>query len=413
MERAMKVQEVILRALARKLTWWQAAEILGISDRSMRRWRERYEEHGYDGLVDRRRGRPSGKRVPLALVEQVLCLYRERYFDLNVLHFHEKLASEHGIGLSCTWVKLALQGAGLVSRGGRRGEHRKRRARRPVPGMLLHIDGSERPWFQDDRWHDLIVILDDADSAIYYAQLVEEESTATVMAGLRDVVEREGVFCSLYSDRGSHFRLTPKAGEPVDKQRLTQVGRAMRDLGIQMIPAYSPQARGRSERSFGTWQGRLPQELRLRGIQTLEEANRFLREVYIAEFNARFKVAAEQPGTAFTPLGGQHLDRIFSLQHSRVVGKDNTVQFENLALQIERVAWRGTLAGCAITMHQHLDGSLSLAYGPHPLGSFSPDGRPRAPAPAAAKRPEKTAAPPPWKSLRDSHFTGLPAAAGQ
>ena len=413
-ERSMKVQEVILRALARKLTWWQAAEILGISDRSMRRWRERYEEHGYDGLMDRRRGRPSGKRVPLALVEQVLGLYRERYFDLNVLHFHEKLRSEHGIDLSYTWVKLALQGAGLAAKGRKRGEHRKRRPRRPVPGMLLHIDGSEHPWFQDGRRHDLIVILDDADSEIYYAQLVEEESTATVMAGLRDVVERKGVFCSLYSDRGSHFWHTPKAGEAVDKQRLTQVGRAMRDLGIQMIPAYSPQARGRSERSFGTWQGRLPQELRLRGLHTLEEANRFLRDEYIAQFNARFKVPAEQPGTAFTPLAGQDLNRIFSLQHSRVVGKDNTVRFENLSLQIERVAWRGTLAGCSITVHQHLDGSLSLAYGPHRLGSFSTDGRPTAqPPPAAAGRPEKTAAPPPWKSLRDSHFTGLPAAAGQ
>lgn len=255
--------------------------------------------------------------------------------------------------------------------------------------MLPHIDGSDHPWFQDGRRHDLIVILDDADSEIHYAQLVDEESTATVMAGLRDVVERKGVFCSLYSDRGSHFWHTPKAGEAVDKQRLTQVGRAMRDLGIQMIPAYSPQARGRSERSFGTWQGRLPQELRLRGIQTLEEANRFLREVYIAEFNARFKVPAEQPGTAFTPLAGQDLDRIFSLQHSRVAGKDNTVQFENLLLQIERVAWRGTLAGCSITVHQHLDGSLSLAYGPHRLGRFSPDGRPTAqPPPAAAGRPD-------------------------
>ena len=331
----MRVQEVILRAMARKITWWQAAEIIGISDRRMRRWRERYEQHGYDGLMDRRRGKPSGKRVPLAQAEQVLGLYRERYFDLNVRHFHEKLSEEHGIGLSYTWVKQALQGAGLVKREPKRGVHRKRRERRPLPGMLLHIDGSRHQWFQDERWYDLIVILDDATSEIYYAQLVEEESTVTVMAGLREVVERKGLFCALYSDRGSHFWLTPKAGGKVDTHRLTQVGRAMRELGVQMIPAYSPQARGRSERSFATWQGRLPQELRLRGIATLEAANRFLREHSIAEFNRRFQVSAAQRGTAFVACPRQHLDLVFSLRFERAVNKDNTVSFQNLALQID------------------------------------------------------------------------------
>src|SRR5664280_2627039 len=201
MERAMKIQEVILRALAKKITWWQAAEIIGISDRQMRRWHERLEEFGYAGLFDRRRGRPSPKRVPLATVEQVLGLYRERYFDLNVQHFHEKLRQQHGIGLSYTWVKQALQGAGMVKRGRQRGVHRQRRERRPLPGMLLHIDGSQHRWFQDERWYDLIVILDDASSEIYYAQLVEEESTATVMAGLREVIEHKGLFCSVQRPR--------------------------------------------------------------------------------------------------------------------------------------------------------------------------------------------------------------------
>src|SRR5947208_2307465 len=226
---------------------------------------------------DRRQGKPSPKRVPVARVEQVLGLYRDRYFDLNVRHFQEKLQHEHQIELSYTWVKLALQGAGLVRRGRKRGVHRQRRPRRPLPGMLLHIDGSRHRWFQDERWYDLIVILDDATSEIYYAQLVEEESTLTVLAALKEVVECQGLFCALYSDRGSHFWLTPKAGEAVDPHRLTQVGRALRELGIRMIPAYSPQARGRSERNFGTWQGRLPQELRLAGCTTLAQANRFLR----------------------------------------------------------------------------------------------------------------------------------------
>ena len=377
MERAMKVQDVMLQAMAKKITWWQAAEILGISDRHMRRIRERYEEGGYNGLFDRRRGKPSRRRVPVATVEKVLALYREKYFDLNVQHFHEKLQAEHGIKLSYTWVKQALQGAGLVARGRKRGAHRKRRERRPLPGMLLHIDGSRHQWFQDERWYDLIVILDDATSEIYYAQLVEEESTVTVMAGLREVVERKGVFCALYSDRGSHFWLTPKVGGKVDYHRRTQVGRALHELGVQMIPAYSPEARGRSERNFSTWQGRLPQELRLRELRTLEAANRFLREHYIAEFNRRFQVAPRQRGNAFVACRSRDLERIFSLQFERSVNRDNTVSFQNLSLQIERVRWRATLAGCQVVVHQHLDGTLSLTHGPHCLGRYDSDGRAR------------------------------------
>src|SRR5271166_1732214 len=423
-ERAMKVQEVILRALAKKITWWQAAEIIGISDRQMRRWHERYEEFGYDGLFDRRRGQPSPKRVPLAEVEQVLGLYRDRYFDLNVQHFHEKLGQEHGIGLSYTWVKQALQGAGLVARGRKRGVHRKRRERRPLPGMLLHIDGSRHRWLQDERWYDLIVILDDATSEIYYAQLVEEESTATVMAGLREVIERKGLFCALYSDRGSHFWLTPKVGGKVDLHRLTQVGRALRELGVQMIPAYSPQARGRSERSFGTWQGRLPQELRLHGITTLEAANQFLREDYIAAFNGRFQVAPAQRGNAFLPCPRKNLDLIFCLQFERTVNRDNTVSFQNLQLQIERVNWRGTLAGCNVMVHQHLNGTISLTHGPHRLGGYSAQGVTLTSTQNAAahvvektlrgKVPKPTFPPrleiPP--TTRDSHFPTATTAAG-
>ena len=375
-ERAMKVQEVILRALAKQISWWQAAEIIGISDRSMRRWRERYEEFGFRGLFDRRRGKPSPKRVPAAVLEQVLALYRERYFDFNLRHFHEKLTSEHHIQLSYSWVKGVLQGAGFVARGRKRGVHRQRRPRRPLPGMLLPIDGSEHRWFHDDRGYDLLVILDDATSEIYYAQLVEEESTVTVMAALKEVIERKGLFCALYSDRGSHFWLTPKAGEAVDPHRLTQVGRALRELGIRMIPAYSPQARGRSERNFGTWQGRLPQELRLAGCNTVEQANRFLRERYIAGFNRRFQVPAAERGSAFVPCPNRDLERVFSLQFERTVNRDNTVSFQNRRWQIEPVRWRGTLAGCSVMVHQHLDGTLSLSYGPHCLGRYNPEGVP-------------------------------------
>jgi hypothetical protein len=343
----------------------------------MRRWRERLETEGYSGLVDRRKGKPSDKRVPLARVEEVLRLYREVYFDLNIRHFHEKLSEEHGIELSYTWVQKALEGAGLVARGRRRRKHRRRRERRPLPGMLLHIDGSKHRWFGDERWYDLIVILDDATSEIYYAQLVEEESTRTVMAGLREVIETEGLFCALYSDRGSHFFVTPKAGEKVDKHRLTQVGRAMKELGVQMIPAYSPQARGRGERSFGTWQGRLPQELRLAGIATLEGANAFLRERYIAAFNEMFRVAAAEKGNAFRRTTRSDLDWIFTVQTERVVAKDNTVAIADRDWQLEKSRLRSSLAGCTVTIHEHLDGSVSIRFGPHVVGRYTATGETR------------------------------------
>ena len=332
-ERAMKVQEVILRALNKQITFWEAAHIAGISPRHLRRLYERYRRLGFDGLYDRRKGQPSAKRVPWRVVEQVLGLYREKYFDFSVRHFHEKLRAEHGIAYSYTCIKRLLQGAGLVVRARKRGPHRRKRERRPM-----------------------------------------QESTATVLVALREVVEQRGIFCALYSDRGSHFWLTPKEGEIVDRQRLTQVGRAMRDLGIEMIPAYSPQARGRSERNFRTWQGRLPQELRLRGITTVEEANRFLGEHYIAELNRKFSIAAAQPESAFVPATGRSLERIFSLQHDRVVNQDNTVRIANRTLQIEKTPWRNTLAKCHVQVCEHLDGTWSVFYGPHRVGRYAADG---------------------------------------
>lgn len=374
MERILKIQEVIAKVMAGKLTWWQAAEIMGVTDRTMRRWRWRIENNGgYTSLYDRRK-HPSPKRIPLEEAKKVLSLYQEKYSDFNVRHFHEKLVSEHQIDLSYTWVKKALQLAGLV-KATRRGKHRRRRPRRPIPGMMLHIDASKHQWLSE-RWHDLIVILDDATSEIYYAQLVEEESTKTVMAGLRAVVESQGWFSSIYSDRASHFFKTPKAGQPIDTRDVTQVGRAMRDLGIRMIPAYSPQARGRSERGFRTWQGRLPQELRIRGIGTVEQANDFLHKTYVAEFNSKFSVTAAEEGTAFMPLHRQDLDRVFAIHHERSVNKDNTIQFANHVWQMPKTPLRSTLAGCQILVYEHLDGTFTVGYGPHTLARFNASGEP-------------------------------------
>src|SRR5436190_19172316 len=204
-ERLMRVREVMLQAMSKKITWWEAAEILGVSPRTMRRWKWQYEQHGFRGIRDQRKGKPSWRKVPMEEVHRVLALYGEQYYDLNVRHFHEKLREDHGMNWSYTWVKNILHGAGLVKRSRSRPPHRKRRPRKALPGMMLHIDGSHHGWFQDGRWFDLIVILDDATSKIYYAQLVDDECTRTVMTALRHVVENQGWFASIYSDRASHF----------------------------------------------------------------------------------------------------------------------------------------------------------------------------------------------------------------
>lgn len=374
-ERAMKREEIILRAYAKKISWIEAAEILGMSCRHLRRLREAYDKWGFDALHDGRVGRESPRRIPVAVVEEVLRLYRDKYFDFSVVHFHEKLVEVHQMTVSYTWVKALLQGSGLVAKDRVRKKHRRRRERKPLRGMMEHIDGSKHQWFGDERWHDLIVLSDDATSGIDYAQLVDAESTRTVMAGIREVVETKGIFCSLYSDRASHFWLTPKAGEPVDRQALTQVGRALRDLGIRMIPAYSPQARGRSERGFRTWQGRLPQELRVRGYSTVDEANRFLREEYIGEFNRRFAVEPGEAGeSAFVPCIREDLDRVFSIQTERTVNRDNTVKYKNLTLQIDKQGWRRSMDGCRVTVYQHLDGTITIGYGPQQIGKYTAAG---------------------------------------
>jgi transposase len=401
----MRREEILLRAYAKKISWIEAAEILGYSARHLRRLRDKYEEFGFNGLHDGRTGKESPRRIPVAVVEEVLRLYRDEYFDFNVVHFHEKLLEKHGITVSYTWVKKLLQGAGFVAKDRPRKKHRRRRERKPVAGMMLHIDGSKHQWFGDERWHDLIVLLDDATSEIYYAQLVDEESTATVMAGIREVIEKKGVFCALYSDRASHFFQTPKAGEPVDRQALTQVGRALRELGIQLIPAYSPQARGRSERSFRTWQGRLPQELRIRSISTPEEANRFLKRTYIGEFNRRFARPAIEPDeTAFVPSVRGDLDRVFSIQTERTVNRDNTVKYKNMTLQIEKQSWRGSLDGSRVTVYQHFNKTITIGFGPHQIGKYTADGESVKPKIKTIRGPETKAAPPLSPNLQTGHL---------
>lgn len=375
-ERAMKVQEVMLRAISGEILWMQAAEILGISCRQMRRWKRRYEHYGYDGLFDRRRRIPSPRRVPLALAEKILRLYREKYFDFNARHFCHKLLTKHNIKISYNWVRLALQGAGLIQPRKNRSKHRLRRPRKPLIGMMLHIDGSPHDWLGSGTQYDLVSLSDDANNEVYAMALVKEEDTVSCMALIRQTVEKKGVFCSLYSDRASHFFFTKHAGDNVIKDRPTQIARALLELGIQPIPAYSPQARGRCERLNQTHQGRLPQELRLRGIKTLTAANKFIQSEYIKEHNKQFKRKPEQSGSAFLPVPqSANLEKIFSRKHERTVNKDNTISFNHRILQIGQSPLRVSFAKCKVTVYEHLDESVTLAYGPHEIGYYLPKGK--------------------------------------
>lgn len=376
-ERAMKVQEVILRAISGQVMWMEAAEILGVSCRTMRRWRWRYEHYGYDGLFDHRRQQPSPRRVPLEVVQKVLRLYRQEYEGFNVKHFHEDLVEVHGMGLSYQWVKTALQTAGLVRRHTKRGVHRRRRERRALVGMMLYCDGSTHQWIPalEGQRQDLILLADDANNEAYAAYLVKEEGTLSVLGGIKQVVEQQGLFCSLYTDRGSHFFHTPKAHQPVDKGQRTQIGRALQQLGIEHIPSYSPQGRGRIERMFSTWQGRLPQELKRAGIQTMEEANAYIRETFLPKINHLFTVATREEGSAFVPYQGADLDGILCVQHDRMVQADNTVQFGTRRLQIEPSRWRWSFAKCQVKVCEHLNGTVSIRYGPHVIGRYDAEGR--------------------------------------
>lgn len=371
-ERAMTRQEVILRAMSGKISWLDAADILRMSPRSLRRWKWRFEQKGYDGLYDRRQRRPSPRRVPMEKAERVLRLYRERYEGWNVKHFHERLEEEHQIKLSYTWVKAALQGAGLAPKERRRTPHRKKRERRPVPGMMLFMDGSPHEWLEGQR-HDLILMMDDAHNEVYWAELVKEEDTRSCLRGLRGVIDKYGLFCSLYTDRGSHFFHTPSAGGAVDKSRLTQIGQVLQRLGIEHIPSYSPEARGRIERMFQTWQGRIPQEFKDAGIRDVESANAYLRKQLIGRMNRNFKGRAKEEGTAFTACRVGDLDAVFSLQYERVVNKDNTVHYGGRLLQIPPVKWRSSLARCTVKVCEHMDGRISVRYGPQVVAWFEAD----------------------------------------
>jgi transposase len=377
-ERAMKIQEVILRALSGEIHWFQAAEILGVSTRTMRRYRWGLDKWGYEGLFDRRHRRPSPRSVPVLEVKRILGLYRERYRGWNVRHFYQTLRRKHGVTVSYTFVKQALQEAGLVAKHKARGRHRRRRERKACFGEMLHIDGSKHAWLslRPEEKQTLIAVIDDATSRLLYAQLWREESTQAVLSAVRDVVETHGIPASIYTDRASWAFETPKAGMSVSKTHLTQVGEVLKRLGIEHIPSYSPQARGRSERMNGTLQGRLVNELQVAGARSLEAANAYIRDCYLDIHNQAFAIEPQDPASAFVSPGKGDLEEIFCRETVRQVGKDNVVTCGPVTLQIAKQPGRRTCAGLAVTVKHRFDGTWSVHRGTQLLGRYDADGRP-------------------------------------
>lgn len=373
--RMQKFRDVLSRWERSELSMMEAGELLGMSERQFRRYRDRYEEDGLEGLVDRRLGKPSPKRVPARDLRLMLELYRDAYRDWNVKHFHEHLVRDHGFRWGYTWVKAQLHTAGLVERARRRGAHRRKRERKPCEGMMLHQDGSRAAWLARQPELDLIVTMDDATSTIYSAFLVEEEGTASTLRALLDVFTAKGLPGSLYSDRGSHYFYTPKVDGPVDKNRLTQVGRALKHLGIEHIPAYSPEARGRSERMFGTLQDRLIKELAKAGICDIAAANAWIRNVYLPAHNARFGKPPALPESAFVAAEPALLREILCVQDERIVARDNTVAYAGLRLQLPQSPLRAHYVKARVTVRAYPDDTLAVFHGPRLLARYDAQGQ--------------------------------------
>lgn len=370
----LKLKDVLSRWEASELSQEEAGELLGMSERTFRRWARRFEEDGEEGLLDRRLGRRSGRAVPDEAAAEVERLYRERYAGFTAKHFHEHLVADHRFAWGYTWTKTYLQDRGLLAKAPRRGAHRRKRPRRPMVGMMLHQDASPFAWLGGRSPLDLAVTMDDATGELYSAILVEEEGTLSSFLGLIETIAAKGLFCSLYSDRGSHYFHTPEAGGRVADNALTQVGRALAQLGIEHIAAYSPQARGRSERAFRTLQDRLPKELRLAGISDdLAAANRYIREVYLPAHNARFAVAPAETGSAFVPVAESQWRDILCIQEERTVAADNTVAWKRRRLQIPPHSARAHFVRAKVRVHEYPDGQIAVFHGPRCLVRWRPN----------------------------------------
>ena len=371
--RKMRFEEAYQGWTGGRLTQGEAAMLLGQCERSFRRHVERYKADGLEGLLDKRLSRISKRRASQVEVDQVAQTYKSGFAGWNVAHFYSKYRGEFQGARSYSWVKTVLQGAGLATKAKGRGKHRIKRERAPLPGMMAHQDASTHRWVPDEVW-DLVVTMDDATGEHMSMFFCDQEGTASSFHGLGQSIARYGLFASLYSDRGSHYFHTPQAGGKVDKHNLTEVGRALKQLGIEHIAAYSPQARGRSERAFQTHQGRLPQELARAGITDMDGDNIYLERTYRESHNREFCVASTLQGTAFVPFLSGSLPDILCEQHERTVGNDNCVSFEGLSLQLPADEMRHHYVRTRVRVHRYVDGTLAVFHGPRKLAAYNAKG---------------------------------------
>ena len=371
--RKMRFEEMYVGWQKGKLSQEEAARVLGVCPRTFRRQIGRYESSGLEGLNDKRLTQASHRRAPVDEVMRLTQQYRSRYRGWNVKHFYSWYVRDGG-KRSYTWVKNTLQRQGDVQKQKKKGAHRRRRERNPLPGMMIHQDGSRHEWVPGKKW-DLIVTMDDATNEHYNVFFVDEEGTASSFQGVQDVILRKGLFSTLYTDRGSHYWHTPKEGGKVSKTQLTQFGRAMQQLGIMMIPAYSPEARGRSERMFRTHQDRLVKELALHNITTMEDANRYIKKTYLPAYNREFKQKPLEAGSAFVPWVGARLEDILCEHHERTVTPDNCVSFERMTLQIPPDQYRCHYVRAKVNVHRYVDGSLAIFHGPRKLADYDQNGQ--------------------------------------
>ena len=390
--RMQKFRDVLSSWEEGRLSQLEAAALLGCSERQFRRYRDRFLDDGEEGLKDRRLGKPSARAIAASERAAMLALYRARHRGWTAKHFHDWGKRHHGFAWGYTWTKTQLHVAGLLQRAPRRGAHRRKRERKPCAGMMLHQDGSRHVWLDGQGEMDLIVTMDDATSWIYSAFLVEEEGTGSTFGACLETFSEHGLPCSLYTDRASHYFLTPEADGPVDKVHLTQVGRALSRLGVEHIPAYSPEARGRSERMFGTLQDRLVKELALAQVRDLATANNWIKKQYLPEHNRLFGHAPRVSDNAFVAVACSDLVETLCSEHERIVSRDNTVSWEGLRLQVPESPLRAHYVKARVKVRQYPDGRLALFHGPRRIAQFDADGSPTAmPGNAVPARRSKAA----------------------
>ncbi len=371
----MTFEELYKAWKERRLSQMEAARFLGVSVRTFRRYIHRFEMAGSEGLIDRRVSQGSPRRAPLDEVAEVVDTYSARHEGWNVKQFYAWYRRTGG-QRSYNWVRMQLQDAGAVKKLPRRGWHRKRFELAPRTGMRLYQDACRHEWLPGRRC-DLVITMDDSTGTHYSTLLCEAEGTWSGLAGVRQVIEKHGLFCSLYTDRALHYWSATKTTVKSDQAKLTQFGRAMKQLGIKMIPTRSAQMRARCQRAFSIHTDRLPEELAAAGVTGFAETNKYLDTVYRQAYNKEFEQLPREQGSAFETFARHdQLDDILCERYRRVVRSDKCVRFDGLLLKLPADRLSCDYVKTHVTVRQHLNGTLSVSHGLRRLARYDANGLP-------------------------------------